>query len=405
MTPTRVSIAMTNEPHHELVARHYATGEYVSVRWADGRIVACSPAAAPVASARERYVAPALVDLQVNGYAGVDFQSDGLSEDDLITAARGLARDGCTRWFLTLITDDWPKLIARLGHLRRLRQASSELSHAIAGWHVEGPFLSAEAGFRGAHSATLMVDPSERHIAELRTAAGEDRVLLTLAPERPGSLACIRAAVAAGMIVSLGHTDAGAARLGEAAQAGAQAFTHLGNGCPRALDRHDNILWRVLDLPEKERLAIGLIPDAIHVSGPLFRLFHRLIDAGRIFYVSDAMAAAGAPPGTYRLGGLTLEVGADQVVRLPDQPNFAGSALRPIDGIRRAATMLGLPWARCWDHYCQVPARLVGMPAGLEAGAPGDLCLLELDSDGWPRIEQVWCRGIAGGSAHRPEKR
>ncbi len=380
----------------EIHGRHFATGKPIYLRWDDEHIVGCGPIDQLPPGQAERWLAPALIDLQVNGYAGVDFQRDGVTAADLLTAARGLARDGCTRWLLTLITDDWPRLIARLRHLRQLREGSPELRHAIVGWHIEGPFLSGEPGFRGAHDPTVMIDPTERHVAELRAAAGHDLVLLTLAPERNGALEAIRAAVAVGITVSLGHTDASADVLSEAVNAGAKSFTHLGNGCPRTLDRHDNILWRILDPPGMNRLVIGLIPDAIHLSAPLFRLIHQCVSPDRLYYVSDAMSAAGAPPGRYPLGRLDLEVGADQIVRLPGQSNFAGSALRPIDGILRAAAMLGRSWDFVWRHYSDAPARLMGLATGFSPGAPADFCGIEIDPHGNLGNLTTWVRGQLG---------
>jgi N-acetylglucosamine-6-phosphate deacetylase len=288
-----------------------------------------------------RWIAPALVDLQINGYAGVDFQQDNLQEREMLAAAAGLCADGCASWFFTLITEDWTRLMARLGRARALRSRSEILTRAIAGWHIEGPFLSDQPGYAGAHNPAAMCDPTPDHIRQLRDVTGRDPVLLTLAPERVGAEEAIRVAVEAGIRVSLGHTNASSNQLRRAVDAGATGFTHLGNGCPRELDRQDNILWRVFDTPG---LMVSFIVDRIHVAPPLFRLAHRALDPGRIYYTTDAMAAAGAPPGRYRLGSMELEVGADQVVRQPGSKLFAGSALRPIDGIRRAAAMLGQAW-------------------------------------------------------------
>src|SRR5207247_9107198 len=112
-----------------------------------------------------------------------------------------------------------------------------------------------------------------------------------------------------------------------------------------------------------------------------FRLVHRIIGAESIYYTTDAMAAAGAPPGKYKIGGLELEVGADQIVRLPGKPNFAGSALRPIDGIFRAAEMLRCSWQEVWPRFSEVPAKLMGLPSGLTPGNSADFCLLRLTAD------------------------
>jgi N-acetylglucosamine-6-phosphate deacetylase len=361
----------------EIHARHYATGQPVALTWHQG--VIRSVGSAVQAGDLDTWIAPALVDLQVNGFAGVDFQRDDLTAGDLLVAVRGLRAAGCTRFLLTLITDEWPKLMRRLARLRELRAGSTELQHTVSGWHLEGPFLSAEPGYCGAHDPGLMLDPTPNHLRELRAVTGTDPLLLTLAPERYGALEAIRLAVSLGLKVSLGHTNASAEALRAAVEAGATGFTHLGNACPQLLDRHDNILWRVLDTAE---LTVSLIPDGLHVAPALFRLFHRSLEPGRLIQVTDAMAAAGAPPGRYTLGSLELEVGADGVVRRPGQSHFVGSALRPIDGVMRSARMLGCSWRGVWDGLSSRPARRMGWSTGLETGAPADLCLLKLTPAG-----------------------
>lgn len=349
--------------------RHYATGEPIELRWENGVIQSIEPARD---SSTDLWLAPALVDLQINGYGGIDFQQDNLAADQLLTAVRHLNAAGCTRFLLTLITDDWTRLTARLRHIRKLRESNNTLRHAIAGWHIEGPFLSAEPGFCGAHDASAMSDPSAAHLDELRDLTGDDPLLITVAPERAGALDCIAHARTRGIQVSLGHTNASAELLAEAVRRGASAFTHLGNGCPRELDRHDNILWRVFETPG---LIASLIPDGIHVSPTLFRLAHRVLGES-IYYTTDAMSAAGMPPGRYPLGKLELEVGPDQIVRQPGRTNFAGSALRPVDGVFRAARMLNGRWQESWTRLSETPARLMNLPVGLSVGVPADFCIV-----------------------------
>ena len=372
----------------EILARHFLTQVPVRLRWAEGRITdlaAGGPDPSPAL-----WLAPALVDLQINGFAGIDFQQDRLPLKGLLTAIEGLRQAGCTRFLATLMTAPWPAMMSRLRHLRMLREGSAELQAAIAGWHLEGPFLSNEPGFRGAHDPAAMCNPTSKHIAELRESAGSDPVLLTLAPERPGAIQAIALATSLGIKISLGHTNAPAGVLRKAVQAGATGFTHLGNGCPRELNRHDNILWRVWELGG---VTCGLIPDAIHVSPPLFRFMHRLVNPSAIYYTTDAMAAAGAPPGRYWLDQLEVEVGADQVVRLPGSPLFAGSALPPIEGVRRAARMLGCSWREVWPRFSEVPARFMGWPPPLQPGAPADFCLLSASGEDRLEIEDVYAGG------------
>ena len=363
--------------HGEICGRHFASGQPLRVKWNDGVIAEVTPApAAP----DDTWLAPTLLDLQINGYGGVDFQRDDhLTEERLLSAARQLRRDGCGRFLFTLITDEWPGLMARLRRAKAIRDANPELHAAIAGWHIEGPFLSPEIGFKGAHNPAVMRDATEADIRELRAATGTDPVLLTLAPERNGSFEAIRLAVSMDLTVSLGHTNASADTMRAAVAAGATGFTHLGNGIPQQLDRHDNILWRVFDTPG---LTPSLIPDTHHVSPILFRHMHRVLPAERIYYTTDAMSAAGAPPGRYTIGAIELEVGADQVVRQPGKPNFAGSALKPIDGITRAAQMLGRSWREVWPHFAQRPAELMGLRNEIAPGQPADFCIVKTTSSG-----------------------
>ena len=373
----------------EVQARHIETGQSIRVCWKDGVISSVEPASA---SPKDLWVAPPLLDLQVNGFGGIDFQQDDISLPELVQAIHGLRAAGCPLFLLTLITDEWPRMLDRLRCFRELRAKSPELQDAIVGWHIEGPFLSSQPGFSGAHNPKAMRDPKPADMEELRRVCGDDPVLLTLAPERLDAIASIERAIPLGIRVSLGHTDASAKRIDQAVKAGATAFTHLGNGCPRDLNRHDNILWRVF---ETSRIFVSLIPDAIHVDPSLFRLAHRLLGKDRIYYVTDAMSAAGAPPGQYRLGQLTLEVGEDEVVRLPGSANFAGSALSPLDGILRAAEMLHCTWRDVWPQYSTNPARLMGFNYGLNVGAPATFCVAEAVSEPVNVVSQldVYIRG------------
>jgi len=372
----------------EIRARHYATGQVVRLGWQHGVITQVEAVAGP--SERDVWLAPALVDLQINGFAGVDFQRDDLTIEAVLIAARALRAAGCSRFFLTLVTDEWPKLVRRLKRLYQLRAGHEELGRVIAGWHIEGPFLSAVPGFHGAHNPALMLDPTPDHIRELRASTRTDPVLLTIAPERQGALEAIAVARSLDIKVSLGHTNASSEVLRQAVKAGATGFTHLGNACPQLLDRHDNILWRVLDTPG---LTVSLIPDQVHVSPPLFRLVHRALGAEAIYYTTDAMAAAGALPGRYTIGALEVEVGADQIVRQPGKSNYAGSALQPIDGVFRAARMLGRDWRRAWDGFAIYPAKFMGIRGGLTLGCPADFCLAKTDEVGRVESLRVFSRG------------
>jgi N-acetylglucosamine-6-phosphate deacetylase len=131
---------------------------------------------------------------------------------------------------------------------------------------------------------------------------------------------------------------------------------------------------------ETTGLTASLIPDQIHVSPALFRLLHKSMDTNSSYYTTDAMAAAGAPAGNYTLGTVQVEVGSDQIVRQPGKSNFAGSALKPIDGVFRAAEMLGVPWQQVWKRFSEIPASLMELPQEeCKIGHPAHFCLLSTD--------------------------
>ena len=354
----------------------------VLAKWDNGIFTDITPTTEP--PAQNKWIGPPLVDLQVNGFAGIDFQQDGLTAEQLLHATNALGQAGCGRFFFTLITDDWEAMTRRLAKAKQLRDANQALGQAIAGWHIEGPFLSAEPGYCGAHPPDLMLDPPPEQLEEIREITSDDPVLLTMAPERESGLSAFAKARELGFRVSIGHTNAPGHIMRRVTAGGSTGFTHLGNGCPAEMKRDDNILWRGLDTPG---LTYSLIPDRWHVSPALFRILHRLIDRDTLYYTTDAMAAAGSTPGKYSLGHLELEVGPEEIVRLPGTPNLAGSALTPINAIRHAADMLRCDWQDIWKHYSTIPAQFAKLPDGFEPGARAEL--VEIETGPGDRIESV----------------
>jgi N-acetylglucosamine-6-phosphate deacetylase len=285
-----------------------------------------------------------LFDIQINGFAGTDFQAISLTVDEVRRAVEALAEHETLRFFPALITDAPERLEAKLAGFEKLRALSPEIAAAVCGYHLEGPWLSPQPGYRGAHDPRHMGPPDLRVFRRLQAAAGGHIKLVTLAPEWPGSGEFIRELCAAGVAVSLGHTAADDAAIDDAVAAGARFCTHLGNGVPAELPRHDNIIQRLL---ARDELTAFFIPDGIHLPPGVFRNFFRAKPPGRVLWTTDAMAAAAMPPGRYRLASLELTVGADGVVRSPQTGGFAGSALAPDDAVAKGAGWLRLPSEHC----------------------------------------------------------
>lgn len=304
---------------------------------------------------------PSLFDLQVNGYAGVDFQQPDLSRADLRRAVDGLRAAQTHRILLTLITDDLDALARKFEQIERFRAEDPVIAETVCGYHLEGPWMSPLPGFRGAHPEEKMCAPSLPDFERLQTAANGNLRLVTLAPEWPGSSEFIAETTRRGVIISLGHTDASEAQIDEAIRAGATLCTHLGNGVPATLPRHDNVIQRLL---ARDELTACFIPDGAHIPPFALRNFFRAKPRGKVVLTTDAMAAAGAPPGRYRIGRLELEC-LDGVVRLPGQPYLAGSALAPDQGVANAAKWLEIPESEARELFSTTVAQLfaITLPA------------------------------------------
>jgi N-acetylglucosamine-6-phosphate deacetylase len=303
---------------------------------------------------------PSLFDFQVNGFGGVDFQQDGLTPSQLLQAVAALARCGTGQIFVTLISDTIDRLCARLENLENLRCGEPALRRAIAGYHLEGPWLSPETGYCGAHNPGVMQAPSLAAFNRLQAAAAGHIRLITLAPECPRSAECIAAITAAGVHVALGHTNADERQIDEAIAAGARFCTHLGNAVPAYLPRHDNVIQRLL---ARDELTACLIPDGVHLPPFVLRNFFRAKPYTRVLFTTDAMAGAGAGPGRYRLGEYDIVVGTDGIARQPDGPGFAGSTLTPDEGVRRVARFLDLPLDEARRLWSDAPRRAFGLTA------------------------------------------
>jgi len=265
-----------------------------------------------------RLTHPGLLDLQVNGFAGVDFNDPATTRDQVLQAIAAMRATGVTLVLPTLISSP-------LGHFERCARTILQAgSKAVLGLHLEGPYISPEDGPRGAHrredTAPASIDDFER-----RQAAADGRIrLVTLAPEVPGAMRLIEHLRTSGVRVAIGHTAATAEQVRDAVRAGATLSTHLGNGCAQVLPRHPNFLWEQLAADE---LAASLIVDGHHLPPATVKVMVRAKTERRVILVTDAMAAAGQPPGEYQLGALRVRLDETGRVAVPGQPNLAGSAL------------------------------------------------------------------------------
>jgi N-acetylglucosamine-6-phosphate deacetylase len=277
------------------------------------------------------------VDLQVNGYAGVDFNKDALTASELEHACARLDADGVGAFLATIITDDVEAMCRRLATLARLRDESTLAARLMAGIHIEGPFLNGAAGYRGAHPADAILSADIEVMKRLLGAADGLTRIVTLAPEQDPDMRVVRMLAGQGIVVSGGHSDASLEQLRAAIDAGLTMFTHVGNGCPMQLHRHDNIVQRVLSLAPE--LWLSFIADGAHVPFVALGNYLKLAGYDRCIVVTDAIAPAGLGPGRYTLGRWDIVIDDDMVPRAPDRSHFVGSAVtmqQSADNLHRA---------------------------------------------------------------------
>jgi N-acetylglucosamine-6-phosphate deacetylase len=319
------------------------------------------------------YLLPGFVDLQVNGYFGEDLQA--ADPAGWAAVACGLPSTGTTSFLPTLITAPLDRLAAELQAAAVIVPGLPAGGARVLGVHLEGPFLSPLR--RGAHNEAWLTDPTPEAVEELIDVSGGLLRLVTLAPERPGGLEAIERLAAAGVLVSVGHSDATGAQVAAAAERGARMVTHLFNAQRPLSHREPGVVGQALT---DGRLTSGLIADLHHVAGPVCGLAFRAAP-GRIALVTDAAAPAGMPPGAYLLGGepVTLPPG-DGAPPLRGDGTLAGSALR-MD--RAVANMVaaGVSLAEAVAAATRIPADLIGRPdlGRLAPGASADLVWLSPD--------------------------
>jgi N-acetylglucosamine-6-phosphate deacetylase len=278
-------------------------------------------------------------DLQVNGYAGVDFNRDDVTPDEMHRACAAMKACGVIGFLPTIVTEHVPSMAKRLSNMAHLRDVDPLAKAMIRGFHIEGPFLSPENGYRGAHPADAIRPANLDDMQTLLDAAQGLTKLVTLAPECDAGFAVTKFLSRQKIRVAAGHTNASVDQLRGAVDAGATLFTHLGNGCPGLLPRHDNIVQRALSV---ENLKYTFIADGAHV--PFFALKNYLKIAGieRCCIVTDAIAPASLGPGDYTLGRWQLRIGEDLVARAPDGSHLVGAVITMQQNAQNLREHLGL---------------------------------------------------------------
>jgi N-acetylglucosamine-6-phosphate deacetylase len=347
----------------------------------DGRIERVGPVGrldggGDVVDLGTRWVLPGYIDLHVHGGGGAQFNTS--EPEEVLSAARFHARHGTTALLATTVAAPMAELQTALGAIGSCvawRDAAVPRDGAIVlGAHLEGPFLSPKRP--GAMDPADFATPDDRALQRLLSAAGPSLRMMTIAPELPGALELVELLIAAGVVVSLGHSDATYAEASAAVRAGARSATHLFNAMRPFHHREPGVLGAVLDLPE---VNCELICDGVHAEPAALRIAFRVKGRDGVRLVTDAMRAAGMPDGEYLLGGSRVVVTQGRAT-VAGGDSIAGSTLTMDAALANAVRFLGVTPQEAAVLASANPARLLGLgrrKGSIAAGMDADLVVLD----------------------------
>jgi N-acetylglucosamine-6-phosphate deacetylase len=362
-----------------LRARHYRTGQRLDFICEQARIVHIEPPVPDAADREAEWIAPAFCDVQINGCLGISFNSASLAQEQIRTVIDTCRQHGIAQLCPTLVTGAFDALLHGFRTIHAACETDAVLQRAIVGIHLEGPYISADDGPRGAHPKEHVRPPDWEEFCRFQDAAQGRIRMVTLAPETAGAMAFIEKATRAGIVVALGHTGASGPVIRDAIKAGARISTHLGNGSHAMLPRHDNYIWEQLAADE---LWASIIADGHHLPATVMRSIVRVKTPARMILTCDASPLAGSPPGTYREWGDAFDVLPSGKIVVAGTPYLAGSwAFTDLcvgNMLRLGETSL----AESIDMASNRPRELLGLRRrDLEIGERAEVILFDWDSD------------------------
>ncbi len=348
------------------------------------------------------FLSQGFIDVQVNGFAGVDYNDPAASHESIAASIRAMFSTGVTRFFPTVITGSEERII---GAVRNLAGAKEEFhrngmpeAEAMHAFHIEGPHISPETGPRGAHPLEHIRPPDAEEFRRWQEAADGNIRLVTVSPEWEQTPAYVRELVRSGVVASIGHTKATQDQIGATVSAGATMSTHLGNAAHPTLPKTQNYIW---DQLAEGRLTASFIVDGIHIPASFFRAAVRAKGVERSVLVTDAVMPAMCQPGPYKLGQVEVELRLDGSVVLRGQNRLAGSSLRMDQAIGNTVRLGGVS-LRDALAMATVNAARVGRIAGRQRGlAPGEKAdLVRFQWDDSAHLLKVIETVVAGTSVY-----
>ncbi len=298
------------------------------------------------------------VDLQVNGYGGVDFNAPGLTVEKVAAVTDRLECDGTCGYLPTIVTGDPETTVGTLRVIAEARRRSARCERNILGVHLEGPFISPEMGAVGTHPIEWVAKPSSELFGRFQDACGGLVRLVTVAAEVAGMPEFVKSLSSQGVVVSLGHQMAATPEeIRPCIEAGAKAFTHLGNGIPNMIPRHDNIIFTAL---AEDRASVMFIPDGHHLPDAMLKVYTRAVPLRRLVAVSDAQYPAGMPPGEYEVCGAHARLEPNGLLWNPSRNCLVGATTPMAAMMKLLRDRIGLSMEECIAIGRDNPRALIG---------------------------------------------
>lgn len=366
---------------HEILARRYDTQQPVRILWEGpsgaATIQKILPARGIGDASRLPWVAPGFVDLQVNGFGGIDFNQADLTIEGVEKVCCGLDRYGTTKLLPTCTTAGHDLLARSMAVMAEAYAKLPNVKRRMAGIHLEGPYIAPDDGPRGAHPREHVRVPNWQEFETLQSAAKGLIKLVTLSPEYPEAIDFIRKAAKSGVLVAIGHTQATSEQIAAAVDAGARLSTHLGNGAHTQLRRHPNYIW---DQLAEDRLTASLIADGHHLSKNVLKAMLRAKSPRRAILVSDITGMAGMPVGVYHGPLGSVEVLEDGRLVVAGQRSLLAGAALPISvGVAHLVQHMEISLADAVAMASTQPAQMIGLPAAdINLGDAADLVVFDL---------------------------
>jgi N-acetylglucosamine-6-phosphate deacetylase len=357
---------------------HYVTGKPVSLAIRDGQIIEITEAESLNEEERNLFIAPGLIDNQINGYANVDFSGINLTAGGVIDATEAIWKEGVTTFLPTVITGSHENLIENFGVLNEALKEDKRLAGSVPGFHLEGPYISPDEGYRGCHPVHHIRKPSWNEFTAYQKAAGGKIIQVTMAPELDGAIEFIRLLKKNGIIVAMGHTNSTSAEIAKAVEAGVTVSTHLGNGCANFIHRHHNPIWPQL---ANEHLTSSIIADGLHLLPEELSVFYKVKGQDKLILTSDVIFLAGMAPGIYTFLESEVELTSDGMLRNTAMNCLAGASFPLRTGVGNMMKFAGCSLGDAINLATKNVAAIYGLNdrGSLSLGKRADLILFDKD--------------------------